>query len=161
MYFFKQKTAYERRIRDWSSVVCSSDLTPLPETHRQLDALDEAIALSRNQLAALAGKGPGDGARLQRPTLVLGVPLKLPSALPAELLGQRPDVVAGRWQVAAPARGIDVARAGFYPHVAMCGRIGRPERRRGGKGCVSPCRARWATDIITNTTKTYKITKAT
>jgi outer membrane protein TolC len=28
---------------------------PLPETHRQLDALDEAIALSRNQLAALAG----------------------------------------------------------------------------------------------------------
>lgn len=33
--------------------------TPLPETHRQLDALDEAIALSRNQLAALAGKGPG------------------------------------------------------------------------------------------------------
>ncbi len=33
--------------------------TPLPETHRQLDALDEEIALSRNQLAALAGKGPG------------------------------------------------------------------------------------------------------
>lgn len=33
--------------------------TPLPETHRQLDALDESIALSRNQLAALAGKGPG------------------------------------------------------------------------------------------------------
>src|SRR3546814_2452734 len=24
--FFKQKTAYERRIRDWSSDVCSSDL---------------------------------------------------------------------------------------------------------------------------------------
>src|SRR3546814_5282379 len=28
MYFlFKQKTAYERRISDWSSDVCSSDLT--------------------------------------------------------------------------------------------------------------------------------------
>src|SRR3546814_1993788 len=25
--FFKQKTAYERRISDWSSDVCSSDLT--------------------------------------------------------------------------------------------------------------------------------------
>eukprot|EP01043_Picozoa_sp_COSAG02_P079125 COSAG02_NODE_18146_length_958_cov_0.956927_1_plen_48_part_10 len=24
-YFFKQKTAYEIRIRDWSSDVCSSD----------------------------------------------------------------------------------------------------------------------------------------
>src|SRR3546814_4527397 len=26
--FFKQKTAYERRISDWSSDVCSSDLPP-------------------------------------------------------------------------------------------------------------------------------------
>src|SRR3546814_2781362 len=30
MFFFKQKTAYELRIRDWSSDVCSSDL-PSPE----------------------------------------------------------------------------------------------------------------------------------
>ncbi|WP_434581284.1 efflux transporter outer membrane subunit [Pseudomonas sp. Z5-35] len=97
---------------------------PLPETHRQLDALDEAIALSRNQLAALAGKGPGEGARLQRPSLALGAPLELPCALPAELLGQRPDVVAARWQVAAQARGVDVARAGFYPNVDLVGSLG-------------------------------------
>ncbi|WP_458729817.1 efflux transporter outer membrane subunit [Pseudomonas brenneri] len=98
--------------------------TPLPETHRQLDALDEEIALTRNQLAALAGKGPGEGAKLQRPTLALGEPLKLPSALPAQLLGQRPDVVASRWQVAAQARGIDVAHAGFYPNVDLVGSLG-------------------------------------
>jgi NodT family efflux transporter outer membrane factor (OMF) lipoprotein len=98
--------------------------TPLPETHRQLDALDEEIALSRNQLAALAGKGPGEGAHLQRPTLSLGAPLKLPSSLPAQLLGQRPDVVASRWQVAAQARGIDVAHAGFYPNVDLVGSLG-------------------------------------
>src|SRR3546814_11592032 len=30
-FFFKQKTAYEMRISDWSSDVCSSDL---PERHR-------------------------------------------------------------------------------------------------------------------------------
>src|SRR3546814_6679241 len=29
-FFFKQKTAYEMRISDWSSDVCSSDLCPLP-----------------------------------------------------------------------------------------------------------------------------------
>jgi NodT family efflux transporter outer membrane factor (OMF) lipoprotein len=98
--------------------------TPLPETHRQIDALDEAIDLSRNQLAALAGKGPGEGAQLQRPTLSLQVALKLPSALPAELLGQRPDVVASRWRVAAQARGIDVAHAGFYPNVDLVGSLG-------------------------------------
>src|SRR5476649_1701561 len=98
--------------------------TPLPETHRQIDALDEEIALSRNQLAALAGKGPGEGAQLQRPTLALGAALKLPSSLPAQLLGQRPDVVASRWQVAAQARGIDVVHASFYPNVDLVGSLG-------------------------------------
>src|SRR3546814_5137062 len=29
-FFFKQKTAYEMRISDWSSDVCSSDLLGLP-----------------------------------------------------------------------------------------------------------------------------------
>src|SRR3546814_9085522 len=29
-FFFKQKTAYEVRISDWSSDVCSSDLLPTP-----------------------------------------------------------------------------------------------------------------------------------
>src|SRR3546814_2436054 len=30
-FFFKQKTAYEMRISDWSSDVCSSDLAPAPQ----------------------------------------------------------------------------------------------------------------------------------
>src|SRR3546814_2099154 len=37
-FFFKQKTAYEMRISDWSSDVCSSDLTlplPIPTVARQ------------------------------------------------------------------------------------------------------------------------------
>src|SRR3546814_14473723 len=32
-FFFKQKTAYEMRISDWSSDVCSSDLAPRPARH--------------------------------------------------------------------------------------------------------------------------------
>src|SRR3546814_13883595 len=32
VFFFKQKTAYEMRISDWSSDVCSSDLVPLQRT---------------------------------------------------------------------------------------------------------------------------------
>src|SRR3546814_6881759 len=41
IFFFKQKTAYELRISDWSSDVCSSDLVrvgpvrPRPEQRRQ------------------------------------------------------------------------------------------------------------------------------
>src|SRR3546814_5107077 len=32
LFFFKQKTAYEMRISDWSSDVCSSDLHHTPES---------------------------------------------------------------------------------------------------------------------------------
>src|SRR3546814_7132510 len=35
-FFFKQKTAYEMRISDWSSDVCSSDLTGLIADERHL-----------------------------------------------------------------------------------------------------------------------------
>src|SRR3546814_6184338 len=35
MFFFKQKTAYEMRISDWSSDVCSSDLTELITARRE------------------------------------------------------------------------------------------------------------------------------
>src|SRR3546814_4728781 len=34
-FFFKQKTAYELRISDWSSDVCSSDLQLAPPRHQQ------------------------------------------------------------------------------------------------------------------------------
>src|SRR3546814_5011836 len=36
MFCFKQKTAYEMRISDWSSDVCSSDLLINNETYSQL-----------------------------------------------------------------------------------------------------------------------------
>lgn len=97
---------------------------PLPEYERQIDALQEAVELDRNQLAALAGKGPGAGAALTRPALALDAPLALPSALPAELIGHRPDVVAARWAVAGAARGIDVAHAAFYPNIDLMASLG-------------------------------------
>src|SRR3546814_1511680 len=34
MFFFKQKTAYEMRISEWSSDVCSSDLLPRQPVER-------------------------------------------------------------------------------------------------------------------------------
>nr|WP_306805780.1 efflux transporter outer membrane subunit [Caballeronia sp. BR00000012568055] len=93
--------------------------TPLPEYERQVDIHKEEIALARNQLAALAGEGPGAGESLTRPALSLATPLPLPTSLPADLVGHRPDVVAARWVVAGQARGIDVAKAGFYPNINL------------------------------------------
>src|SRR3546814_1132331 len=37
VFFFKQKTAYEMRISDWSSDVCSSDLSPAADGSEILD----------------------------------------------------------------------------------------------------------------------------
>src|SRR3546814_9222440 len=42
MFFFKQKTAYEMRISDWSSDVCSSDLNFHPHEPYRHDECDDA-----------------------------------------------------------------------------------------------------------------------
>ena len=119
------KLAQERlRIGLGTQQEISDAEAPLPEAHRQIDLIHEEIALTRNQLAALAGKGPGEGARLKRPQLSLQGEPQLPSSLPLELLGRRPDVVASRWLVAAQARGIEVAKAGFYPNINLLGTLG-------------------------------------
>src|SRR3546814_8479467 len=48
--FFKQKTAYEMRISDWSSDVCSSDLKGLRQQRRRARDLGrgEGCAVARN-----------------------------------------------------------------------------------------------------------------
>src|SRR3546814_14001675 len=54
-FFFKQKTAYEMRISDWSSDVCSSDLIRIKE-----DITDEVYAIITGSwahfLSSLKGK---------------------------------------------------------------------------------------------------------
>jgi len=79
----------------------------------------QQLALSRLSIAALAGKGPGFGDSLRRPSLALSVPVALPARLPAELVGHRPDVVAARWRVLEADKGIDAAHADFYPDIDL------------------------------------------
>src|SRR3546814_8071526 len=46
VFFFKQKTAYEMRISDWSSDVCSSDLRDAFAADRLDDARQHRYALA-------------------------------------------------------------------------------------------------------------------
>src|SRR3546814_8140970 len=62
-FFFKQKTAYEMRISDWSSDVCSSDL-------RRPSLRDGGTALLRP--AALAARGRAAGLSRDRDGLLRG-----------------------------------------------------------------------------------------
>lgn len=98
--------------------------SPIPEAQRQVDLLEESVKLTKNQLAALAGKGPAEGEKLKRPQLALHAEPQVPSNLPLELVGRRPDIVASRWLVAAEARGIEVAKADFYPNVNLKAALG-------------------------------------
>src|SRR3546814_7137938 len=47
-FFFKQKTAYEMRISDWSSDVCSSDL---PSVLRGVTTVDMSVTIMGQKLA--------------------------------------------------------------------------------------------------------------
>src|SRR3546814_21169763 len=58
--FFKQKTAYEMRISDWSSDVCSSDLERIlaqPGKHFAEDAATKYVAKIIDALGFLHSKG--------------------------------------------------------------------------------------------------------
>lgn len=85
----------------------------------------ESIGLIRNQLAALLGKGPDRGLQIV-PGRLSGAAAQsgLPDALPAGLLGRRPDIVAARWRVEAAQGDIDAGKAQFYPNVNLMGFAG-------------------------------------
>jgi NodT family efflux transporter outer membrane factor (OMF) lipoprotein len=101
--------------------VKQSEVAP-HESRQRIAQLEESAALTRNQIAALLGQGPDRGQAIERPqpNIVAGAaPLALPSVLPADLLGRRPDIVASRWRVEAASRDADAARADFYPNINL------------------------------------------
>src|SRR3546814_12010924 len=72
-FFFKQKTAYELRISDWSSDVCSSDLAQVIRLVRGVPAAEQRVAMREASeapddvaVAADAFGAPGIDARAER-----------------------------------------------------------------------------------------------
>src|SRR3546814_16877117 len=113
-FFFKQKTAYEVRISDWSSDVCSSDLRArlrhrrgAGEERGVVGAHDAArIIIDAEEIEALAGERQilrrpilprlavhrgefGRGAAVDRGIALLAVPIRLPQALGGRSAGRR------------------------------------------------------------------------
>ena len=96
----------------------------LPATREQIAQWQEAIELSRHQLAALLGQGPDRGLAIARPSASAGASIALPSAVPAELVGRRPDLTAQRLRIEALSHDIASARAEFYPNVNLAAFVG-------------------------------------
>src|SRR3546814_18517947 len=114
-FFFKQKTAYEMRISDWSSDVCSSDLLFVAEQplHHRLRIVEAAVDGDIMDIG-------GQHRRHLAPLHVADPPFGV----------EREDA-----DMVAPGHRLDRRRSGV---------AGRSEERRVGKECVSTCRSRWS-----------------
>jgi NodT family efflux transporter outer membrane factor (OMF) lipoprotein len=85
---------------------------------------DKRVASARIALAVLLGKGPDRATSIARPRVLQPSAVALPSNLPAELLGRRPDLVAARWRVEAASKGIDASKTRFYPNLNLSASAG-------------------------------------
>lgn len=85
---------------------------------------DKRLRSAKIQLAVLMGKGPDRGDELTRPNVLKPAVVALPSSLPAELLGRRPDLVAARWRVEAASKDIVASKTNFYPNLNLSASAG-------------------------------------
>src|SRR3546814_5687261 len=115
-FFFKQKTAYELRISDWSSDVCSSDLT-----HLSLKCFEPERAL-RIDLRSSSRAGLPTSAAISPTSLSISPPF---SRISSSRVKERSHPTHRKGPVSAS-----------YSN--------RSEERRVGKACVSTCRSRWS-----------------
>jgi NodT family efflux transporter outer membrane factor (OMF) lipoprotein len=114
-----------RRGEGLETVASTAQARSALETARQaLDAQKEQQDLVRLRIAALLGAGPDRGLTIARPVEPTLPAFGLPSNLPADLLGRRPDVRAARFRVEARASQIRQAKAGFYPSINLSAFIG-------------------------------------
>ena len=78
-----------------------------------------AREIDLHAIAALAGQGAALYATITRPNPNLAVALPLPTALPADLLARRPDVLAAKARIQAAIKGREAAEADFYPDINL------------------------------------------
>lgn len=82
-----------------------------------LQQLQQNLAIDQHQLAALLGKQPDT--QINMSTITPDTTYTLPHVLPANLLAQRPDIMALRWRVESALHNINVAKAQFYPDINL------------------------------------------
>lgn len=94
-------------------------------TLSSIPSLEISLVTTKNGLAALLGRQPGDVPELDN--VPDNLPLVEPQILadiPANLLVRRPDIRAGAWAVAAQSAQIGVSKADYYPAIDLVGSLG-------------------------------------
>ena len=94
------------------------------QTRADLEATAEAIALTKNALAALVGAGPDRALVIERPNVSMLQAQGLPANASIDMIGRRPDIAAARARVEAGDQRIKEAKAAFYPNINLSALIG-------------------------------------
>ena len=89
------------------------------QAERSQAVADRAVDSARSALSVLLGKGPDRGLEIQRPALLQPGAVAVPTELPADLIGHRPDLVAARWRVVAASKNIKAAKTEFLPNLSI------------------------------------------
>jgi NodT family efflux transporter outer membrane factor (OMF) lipoprotein len=117
----------------------------ISQARADLDATDEAMALTKNALAALMGAGPDRALSIVRPAIGALQAQGVPADAGVDLIGRRPDIAAARARVEGAGDRIKEAKAAFYPNVNLSALVGLSSFGLGnlfssgsGFGSVSP-----------------------
>ena len=107
-------------------------------TLSSIPPLEATLIRTRNALAVLVGKPPGDLPGLTTDYHELPrVGSKNIETIPARLLIRRPDIRASAWQVAAQSAQIGIAEADLYPSVSLLGSLGLSGNNRSNSSDIS------------------------
>src|SRR3546814_18779146 len=129
-FFFKQKTAYEMRISDWSSDVCSSDLWQ-----------SIAVAFGRPRWSLLESNINKTTASSCASIISGGLVAPIPAY--TLLTGQQLDSLPlMAWVFSVSFLGVRVAW--YLRPSLLVESVLRSEASRVGEECVSTCRSRWS-----------------
>jgi NodT family efflux transporter outer membrane factor (OMF) lipoprotein len=96
----------------------------LLQTRATLPPLEKELALTRHQLAVLAGKFPGETDLPEFTLETLELPQQLPVSLPSVLVRQRPDIRAAEALLHHASAQVGVATANLYPRITLSGSYG-------------------------------------
>src|SRR3546814_19612394 len=152
LFFFKQKTAYEIRISDWSSDVCSSDLVHDPAVIlrrgrsyifdlRNETAWWHPIHLHGHVLRVIARNGAPTPYREWQDTVLCAPHERVEIAFVADNPG---DWMLHCHVLAHQAGGMmSTIRVARLQPLRWRNVDARSEERRVGKECVSQCRSGW------------------
>jgi NodT family efflux transporter outer membrane factor (OMF) lipoprotein len=113
----------------------------LAQTRAGLPPLEKALAQTRNQLAVLTGKLPGDAALPVLNLDAFTLPKTLPVSLPSDLVRQRPDIRAAEAMLHQATARIGVAESAKFPQLTLSASLG--SAATAASGLFGPGSALW------------------